>query len=570
MKAKKNILAAILISTFLIQNIAFADVPPSSAVASEHKRFAEEKLRDAEKKALKETKTAIKTEAPKVSSSAASGPRFRMNDVRITGNESIPTEELRPMVSKLLNRDVNIQEIQDVVTEIKNYYRERGFIATYVSVPPQKIQQGVVELRVVEGKLGNIEVVGNRWYKTELLRDRIQVEPGVIIQYDDLRKSLSKLNKNRDIEAKAVLKPGVQPETTDIQINVKDEFPMDISADVNNLGTRNTGKTRWGISAAHNNLLGRMDVLSGRFEIGKSAWGAGGDYYMPLNSHDTRLGFSYQHSSVKLGGPFRDLNIRGKADTYNPYLSHPVFESDHVTATMRTGFEFKEIQNTVLGQTAGRDRLRILNLGLNLEQQDSLGKTFSPHEFNFGFANFLGSSGLVDEQATRTGTGGQFFVYRGAISRYTRLPADMTLALRSGLQLTPDRLTPSEQYRLGGAFTVRGYPEGDYLADYGGNISAEIFVPTYFFPEDWKLPFSKLPLRKQIQGTAFFDFGAGANHNASPGEANEGTLAGFGGGLRIHLFDRVYARTEWARPVAKKASDNQDSAFYFGVSVEFM
>ena len=63
-------------------------------------------------------------------------------------------------------------------------------------------------------------------------------------------------------------------------------------------------------------------------------------------------------------------------------------------------------------------------------------------------------------------------------------PAGMMLTLRGSLQLTPNRLSPSEQLRLGGAFSVRGYSEGDYLADYGGFVTNELSVPTYFFPAD--------------------------------------------------------------------------------------
>ncbi|MSR78157.1 MAG: ShlB/FhaC/HecB family hemolysin secretion/activation protein [Candidatus Omnitrophica bacterium] len=568
MKLKKTTAVAVLVSFLLIQSQAFADVPAGTDAGSENKKFTEEFSQNPPAPSAEKKEQPV--EKPEAPAPQGNGARFRMNSIRIVGNEAISTDELNKIVSQLLNRDVNIEEIQEVITEIKKHYRSKGYVATYVSVPPQRIQEGVVELRVVEGKLGKIEITGNKWFSTKILNNKIQIEPGVVIKYDDLQSSLARLNENKDVRAKAVLKPGATPETTDIQIQVNDKLPVHLTGDVNNLGTDNTGKTRWGIQAVDTNLLGRMDQLSARVQLGRQAFSVGADYYMPLNSYDTRLGFSYQRSSVKVGGPFRALDIKGHASTYSPYLSQPIFDNKNWKVGARTSLDIKEIENEVLGQVSSKDRLRVWDLSLNIEETDKWGKSFFPQSFDFGFADFMGSSPKGNENAARTNTGGQYFIQRGSYIRYTRLPKNMMLALRSSVQMTPDRLPSAEQFRIGGAYTVRGYPEGDFVSDYGGTLSTEMYIPSYIFPKDWKLPFSKEPLRQQVQATTFFDFGAGANRHPTPGEHNNRTLAGFGAGVRVHLFDKVYARAEWAKPVANNPSNDDQSAFYYGVSVEFM
>jgi hemolysin activation/secretion protein len=141
---------------------------------------------------------------------------------------------------------------------------------------------------------------------------------------------------------------------------------------------------------------------------------------------------------------------------------------------------------------------------------------------------------------------------------------------RGQLQLTNTPLAPSEQLPLGGAFAVRGYPEGEYLADYGAFMANDLLIPTYFFPKDWKLPYSKEPLRQQIQGVTFFDFGGGVLRKPMNSEKDSRTLAGAGLGVRIRLFDKVYARIQWATPTGSKASNGSETAFYYGVSAEFI
>ena len=136
--------------------------------------------------------------------------------------------------------------------------------------------------------------------------------------------------------------------------------------------------------------------------------------------------------------------------------------------------------------------------------------------------------------------------------------------------MTNDRLPPSEQFRLGGAFSVRGYSEGEYLSDYGAFITNEIYVPSYFFPKDWKLPYAKQPLREQIQGVGFFDFGGGALRGARVGEEHNRSLAGMGLGVRMRLFDKVFARAQWATPTGSSPRNGDDSAFYYGVTTEFI
>lgn len=550
-----------------------AATPSSSETAgAEQARLAnEEEFRKRAEQLRTEAehgKTEIEEQA-KTGETLKEGMSFQLKGVKLTGNDSISSEIFQPIIQKYTGKEVRLAELQDLSTDIKKEYRERGYIAAYVYIPPQSIADGIVEITVIEGHLGYIEVTGNKWYSQKVIKRFLRLVPGQVLFYDNLRQALSFLNKHRDVKVKAVLKPGKEAKTTDLDINVQDKFPVHVGADVNNLGTKNTGKNRVGFSLTDTNLLGQMDQLTSRFQLGSRSWAIGSDYNIPVHSSGTLLGISYTRSHVKLGGPFKGLDIVGNATTYGVYALQPIFSKAWVDATLNLGFDWKSIKNKMLGTYSGRDELRILNTGMNLEFTDKWGKTFFPQSFHAGFSGFLGANRKVDPNASRSGTGGQFTIYRSSLIRYQRLPLDMMFVFRGQSQLSNNPLPPSEQLSLGGALAVRGYPEGEYLADYGAYMTNEIYVPTYFFPKDWKLPYSKEPLRKQIQGVGFFDFGGGALRKPLTGEKESRTLGGTGLGLRVRLFDKVYARVQWAAAVGSRPqTTGADSAFYYGVSAE--
>ncbi len=548
----------------------------SETAGAEQSRFEKEAKLEKEAhptEAEMEKKPAEIIEArPEPKQSLESDILFTLKDIEIVGNQSIPTEELKKQVEDRLNTEVNLNGLREVAREIKQYYRDKGYIAAYVYLPPQNVVSGAVKIAVVEGKLGKIDIKGNKWFSERVIRRSLGLVESRVVFYRDLKTALSFLNKHHDIKATSVLKPGEEAETTDLEINVRDQFPVHISTDVNNLGTENTGKNRWGVSVGHNNVLGLMDQALGRFQIGAGAWAVGADYSIPLPIYrkEPRVGFSYSRSAVDVGGPFKALNVEGQATTYGIYILQPFFYAGPFEFSANLGFDWKSVENRTLGRVSGKDEHRILNVGFNAEETDRWGKTFFPQSVHIGFADFLSGDGKVASSPTRALTGGQFAIYRASLIRYHRFLWDMMFIFRGVMQLTSDSLAPSEQMRLGGALSVRGYPEGEYLADYGAYLSSEILIPSYFFPKDWKLPFSSQPMRKQIQGVGFFDFGGAQLRRTLAGEEPDRFLAGIGGGIRAELFDHVYGRFHWASPIGSRPSDNSKDQFYFGVSAEMI
>jgi hemolysin activation/secretion protein len=564
----------LVLTLILGSSVSFADdlIPAGDSAGVAQERFREQEAFEAERR-LSESAAAQTDAVDETEAAAPAQPgalRVKLQAIELSGNTLVPSSELTPLAAEWIGREVGLEDLKAIASKIKQAYRDRGYIAAYVYLPPQEISGGVVRLTVIEGRLGGIRIEGNRWYSEKALRAAVSLREGEVLFARPLTSDLAYLNKNQDLKARAHLTPGAEPETTDLVIRVEDRIPFHASADVNNAGTRNTGVTRWGVGLAHNNLFGRMDQLSGRYQIGEGAWAVSSQYLLPLVHNRTDLMLTYARSAVNLGGEFEALNIEGEASTYGADLRHKFWSGESSDLYANVGFDWKSVENRILDRAAGTDELRIINTGIEWQQEDPTGRTFFPNTFHFGLADFLGSSIEEDPTASRVGSGGHFFVYRSSLIRYQRLPADMTLVARGSLQLSNDRLPPSEQLRLGGAFSVRGYPESDYLADSGAFLTTEVYMPTYFVPDDWKVPFTGEQLNRKVQMVGFVDFGGGEIERPLVGERNDRFLAGAGGGLRVHLWDRVFARFNWAAPIGAAPADGSKSAFYYGISTELI
>lgn len=575
MSRQAKTLSGLIIVLFLLSpQLLFAqNVPSRDTAGAEQQRFEKDAKLKAVARSLeqeaREPKEEKIVEEAAPAAAVEEGPMFELKSVRYSGNDSIPSVELDAYSSDYLKKKVGMKELKELAAIIKKEYRDRGFIGAYVYLPPQDVTTGNVEIAVIEGRVGLVEVKGNKWFSESVIKRMLRVASGNVLFYDQLRTGLSFLNRQRDLKAKTVLKPGKEPKTTDVEVNVTDHFPFHVGTEVNNLGTRDTGRARWGASLTDTNVFGQMDQLSGRFQIGEGALAVGARYSIPVHPSGTVLGFSYSYSHVKVGGDFKALNVKGNATDYGVDVFQPVYSKAYADIALTGGFNIKSAQNNILGSKAGRDDLRILNTGVNIETTDRYGKTYFPHSFHFGFCDFMGSSSKYHIGSVRANSSSQFFIYRTSLIRYTPLPYGMMHSLRGSAQLTDFSLPPSEQFRLGGAFSVRGYSEGDYMADYGAFLANELMIPTYFFPRDWKLPYSHQSLRNQIQGVAFFDFGGGGLRTPLAGERDHRMLSGAGGGIRIHLFDNIYGRAQWAGRMGSKQSTGPDTVFYYGVSAEY-
>ncbi|RYF65436.1 MAG: ShlB/FhaC/HecB family hemolysin secretion/activation protein, partial [Comamonadaceae bacterium] len=81
---------------------------------------------------------------------------FRLNDLRLSGAEALSAEDLRSTTAPYIGRDVTLADIEALAQAITQRYRDRGFFLAQALVPVQTVQNGIVEISVIEGRIGKV------------------------------------------------------------------------------------------------------------------------------------------------------------------------------------------------------------------------------------------------------------------------------------------------------------------------------------------------------------------------------------------------------------------------------
>ncbi|MBU4487835.1 MAG: hypothetical protein KKI13_02060 [Candidatus Omnitrophica bacterium] len=489
---------------------------------------------------------------------AESTKKFLIEHINVEGNTVFPEKRIKEITQPYENRELSLNDLIEAANKISALYTSEGYITSQAYVPPQTIADNTVTIKVLEGKYGNINIEGVQNSNESVIKRRINNNRGDILDYNDLRDDLLYLNQSPDRIVRAVLYRGSLPDTSDVMIKVKDRPPVHPFLSFDNTGNNTTGNWRLTLGLEDNSLLGWDDRFFGRFMRSDTFnfYGWIADYTIPVNESGTKLGISASYFKSRIGGDFQDYGIKSWSGTVSPFMSHPVFnltyKSGTLGGTIDGGMDIKEAKTTIGGVLDSRDKLRIMKGAFTLDESDAVGRTQLRNELNVSFPNFLDSMDENDIHSSREKGGGKFVKYTYSISRMNAMPLSTYLLLSAAGQASNNPLVSSEQYRIGGMYTVRGYGEGDALGDYGNNASIELRYPFYFIPDSFHI--EGIHPRRVLQGTIFADWGFAHYREPSPTPRHNHNFIGVGFGGRANIMNCLSARYDVAWPVGDASS----------------
>ncbi|MFA7000563.1 MAG: ShlB/FhaC/HecB family hemolysin secretion/activation protein, partial [Candidatus Omnitrophota bacterium] len=495
--------------------------PPGDNSGSQAQRFRRES-EEAEKTLKGEpSRPAIEMPEEKAEAPAEEEVTFVLKQVRVTGTTLYPPGTFEQASAPLLGKDVTLADLDRVMQKIKERYGKDGYMTANVYLPEQDIVAGDIEIRVLEGRMGDLRTEGNRWRSRRSLERYVHIKKNETLNLRLLQKDLLRLNNQGDLEARTVLAPGKETGATDVVLKVTDKFPWHVGASIDNQGSRLTGKTRYGVTARSSNVTGRGDSFFSNSVMTDYSVSEYAHYEIPLTSRGLAAGFDYTLSRNILGKEYRSGKIEGTTQFFHYYFSQELYLSEKLEIEAATGMDIRRSLRTADDEMTSHDELRILYGSTEFVLNDRFGRTVFKPTVSFSTAGFLGASHRGHPSASRDGTGGFFFKYEQALTRIQRMPFGSYAMIRSQFQFPTHTLPSSEQFQLGGFYTVRGYPEGDFMSDWGFSFGFDWILQAYGLPRSWKLPFAKVPLRNQLEPVIFTDLGYGKVKKAQPGERGE-------------------------------------------------
>ncbi|MCM8784486.1 MAG: hypothetical protein NC818_06985 [Candidatus Omnitrophica bacterium] len=501
-------------------------------------------------------KPEVKEEAPP-EAPAVKEEKVFIKKITVTGVTYFKEGKIREIVSPYENKELSFREMQKIAELITELYRSSGYITSRAYIPPQDLREGVLEIRVLEGRMGDLEVKGNKYFKTKLFEKRITVEKGEPFDYDELRKNLTRINEHPDRLAKAVLTPGKERGETDVILEVQDRLPIHFGFDYDNFGSRFIHRDRLALTFDHNNLTGNDDLLSLKYQIAEAdTYVLRSLRYLFPFAEDWEVGFFTARSRMKLDEEMRDTDSRGDSMLLSLFLNNYLIDEENLDLRLTGGFDYKRVRNYLLGALDSEDVLSVAKLGLDIDRADKGGRTIFVNNFNYGIPSFWGSLSGVDSDASRAGAGGKFTKWDIHLLRLQRLPMNSSLLWKNNWQISPYILTATEQFQIGGITNNRGYPPAEKVGDEGFATSFELSSRLGLIPETINVPFTEDKLREAFTVIAFYDWAHAELHRPAAGEEKHETLRSLGWGMRLNLPKRdLSMRVEFGWPLDETPSD---------------
>jgi hemolysin activation/secretion protein len=498
--------------------------------------------------------------------------RLFVRGFRFEGNLAFSSEELAKVTESYANREISSGELEEARRAVTLHYINHGYLNSGAVLPDQTPTNGIVTMRVVEGKVSRIEVRGNHWLRDGFITSRLQRWDGPPLNVNELKEGLQLLRQNPNVrQINAELKPGLAPGDGVLDVRVVDQQPFRVGLQADNHRPPSVGAEQISLLLSDLNLTGNSDLLSVRYGIANSGAGSFGfsefdnveaSYALPLNRNDTTIGAHGSRLDTSIvEEPFATLDISSETVSYGFFLRQPFFQTANREAAFTVAFDRRQNDTELLGApfnispgaVNGRTVASVLRLsqewiGRSQNQVLALRSTFN--------------IGLNVLEATDSGTepDGQFFSWLGQAQYVRRLfNTQNQLILRLTGQWTDEPLLALEQISVGGAETVRGYRENSLVRDRGVVSSLEFRVPVLFNKTGAGI----------VYLAPFFDFGAAENVRNSPSPT---TIYSTGVGLLIAPNKHINAQLYWGyrlRHVQTPSDRNaQDLGLHFRVNFE--
>lgn len=433
---------------------------------------------------------------------AGAEARFQVIGFRITGATAFSSEELLPLVRDFEGREVSLADLEQAASRVTRFYRERGYLVARAYVPAQEIKAGEVEIAVLEGRFGQLDLRNTSRLSDGLIRDTLSsASNGTLIRRAPLERELLLLKDFAGVASAATLKPGEQVGTSDLVVDVTPTQTFAGTLEGDNFGNRFTGRLRLGGSVAAANLAGRGDSLSVRGLVTEQTdlWYGRAAYLAPVSGNGLRLGAAFARTYYTLGQQFSALDAGGDANIYSLFGIYPAIRSTRGNLNAQLSLDYLDLDDQVNAvRTFNRRWIRSFALGLNGDARDDFlggGVNAASLAYVNGYLQFRDEAAYLIDQAT-TQSAGSFDKLVYSALRLQRVADAMELYLGIQGQFAGKNLDPSQKFLLGGPNGVRAYPQGEGVGDDGFLGTAEL---------RYALPAWSWLTRPQI--FAFFDGG---------------------------------------------------------------
>jgi len=397
--------------------------------------------------------------------SMAGGVAVVVQSLRIEGLSVIDPASLGAELADVTGRRMNLAAMREFALEVETRVRARGYPFARAYVPPQDLAGGVLRIAVVEGRYGQVRVVGDATAAAQPWLDALR--PGQPITLAPLERSLLLVQDLPGVQAQSRLRPGADPGTGDLEVRIDARRRVNTEVGADNHGNRYSGRARAYAAVEVESPFGFGDQFNARASTSEQGtWLAAVAYSLPIGSAGWRAQFSVARTDYDLGKEFASLGAQGTADIASAALSYPIVRTQGATLRGGLGLQARRLLD-VRNATATSERKQVRGLPLSLSGDLRQDQAITWGSLVLGLGGLdLDAAASAADQGTARSEGG-FAKITADLSRLQAAGARWTFYGRLSAQWANRNLDSSEKFILGGPYAVRGWPTGEAGGDSG-------------------------------------------------------------------------------------------------------
>lgn len=569
-------------------------------------------------------------------------PCFNINQIQLVDENGTPSKTVKKFnfALRYAKRKSGFKSgmclgeasISHLITLTQNKIIDKGYTTTQAGLMPQDLNSGNLNIAVIAGRIGEIKykncviqsddktrgqqvptlrlndgnhsgslkdvnprgqqvahlthIGGLETHPTQVhhtgcagFNNKIPLSTGKIFNLRDLETGLENLQRVPNANADIQIAPSEVANASDIVVDYEQKFPLRASLNVDDSGSRSTGKYQAGGSVSIDNPLGLSDLFYASYnqsfggkkdkyidELGKETNSRTANYSLhysfPIYSWTLGINHSAYRYHQAVAGFAENYDYNGKNRTLDFYLSKNLYRNQKRKIDASFKLWQKQSQNFVDDAEIEVQRKELAGWALDLSHREYIQNAVL--NFNLGYKRGTGLLGSkrVPEEAFGEGTS-RMKLWTADVSFYMPFNIkNQRFGIESALhgQYNKTPLLTTDKISIGGRNTVRGF-------DGETTLTAE---KGFYWRND--LSYAYLPTHQVYIG---YDYGrvSGQSKEELLGQSLSGAALGLKGSFNVlHTEDRGKLNYDLfvARPIVKPTNyPTHKTAYGFSLNMVF-
>ena len=386
------------------------------------------------------------------------GAKVTLDTVTFEGNTVYSSKELQTAIGFQKGTAYDLAGLQQLANQVSQFYRSHGYTFASSVLPPQKLGNHTLVIRVIEGHYGKVTAKSAQPRIEKTAQAYLApLKPGDVIQSQSLERQLLLLKDLPGVDVTPVLSPGQAIGTGDLTVAVKPGQRVHGAVSSDNYGSRYSGEYRGRVALSVNRVLMVGDELSiAGLYSDEDTWLGSLHYALPVGHNGLRAHIGYDHTDYQLGHGFEGYT--GTADIYSAGTTFPVVRSQNSNVSLSATVQYKHLDDDIsMFDYRRQARSESVPLAVIFDHRDNLlggGVTWGQFALTPGKIK-------TDETDTDEAKSG-FTKWNLSLSRLQNMGKGVSLYGHvSGQWADHESIDGSESFYLGGPSGVRAYPVGE-------------------------------------------------------------------------------------------------------------